>query len=93
MNTKHVIDVTPDQEEHPGAVIVMTDTVEDDWRDGPLSFQPGHTEYVFSVDGREYNPAQFLRLVRQGITVDALEEYGRKARPGWTFVVGGRQLP
>lgn len=92
MRTKHVIDVTPDQHLNPGVVIVMTNTVEDDRLDD-LNFLTEHTEYVFSVDGREYTPAQFLRLVRRGIKLDQLEEYGKSRYPGWTFTVGGHQIP
>jgi hypothetical protein len=90
VRTRHVINVTPDQGEHPGAVITMTDTVEDDLGKGPLSLSRDLTEYAFSVDGREYTPAQFLRIVRQGANLEALEEHGRRTRPGWTFVVGSQ---
>lgn len=90
MRTKHVIDMTPDPGEHPGAVIAMTETVEDDL-DGLVTFR-SETEYVFSVDSREYSPAQFLRLLRRGVKLDELEEYGKAHRPGWTFVVGGKPL-
>jgi hypothetical protein len=93
MRTKHVIDVTPDKHLHPGAVVVMTDTVEDDPLEDLVTFSREHTEYVFSVDGREYSPAQFVRLLRRGIKLDQLEEYGKVHRPGWTFVVGGRPAP
>ena len=90
MRTKHVIDITPDSDEYPGAVIVMTDTVEDDL-DG-LVISPNDSEYVFSVDGQEFTPAQFRRVLRRGIKLDELEEYGRAHRPGWKFVVGGKHL-
>lgn len=90
MKTKHVIDMTPDPDEHPGAVIVMTETVEDDL-DG-LMIPRTETEYAFSVDGQEFSPSQFLRILRRGVKLDNLEAHGRDHRPGWTFVVGGKPL-
>lgn len=91
MRTKYLIDVTPDRHLNPGAAVVMTHTVDDESLEDLVTFSPD-PEYFFTVDGKEYTPEHFRRIVRRAAKLEALEDYGKRHLPGWTFVVGGKAL-